>query len=216
MDCDSDYRPLVAILLAAGMISRIRIVLPNWNRISFGNGRRKYRRIMLHDRVPRLTKQTGRSGRWRNPSFTCPRFPGIHRRTGTQSGFFITEPNTGDYLIQLEKDRNRTTDEVIADIRKQIECTQPALRIDFGQVIGDMLGDLMTPVQPIAVKILAMMVYLLKVFLADSSLLTVKYPEQPMFLTAGHRRTVPLTPFRNLINYYNLGSARLPFNTNPD
>ena len=42
---------------------------------------------------------------------------------------------------------------MIADIRKQVEATQPALRIDFGQVITDMLGDLMTSVQPIEVKI---------------------------------------------------------------
>ena len=68
-------------------------------------------------------------------------------------GFFITEPNTGDYLIQLKKNRSRSTDEVIADIRKRVESTQPALRVDFGQVIGDMLGDLMTSVQPIEVKI---------------------------------------------------------------
>ena len=68
-------------------------------------------------------------------------------------GFFITEPNTGDYLIQLKKNRDRSTDEVTADIRKQIESTQPALRVDFGQVIGDMLGDLMTSVQPIEIKI---------------------------------------------------------------
>lgn len=75
------------------------------------------------------------------------------RRTGTQMGFFITEPNRGDYLIQLKTKRNRTTDEVINDIRQKIEATQPALRIDFGQVIGDMLGDLMSSVQPIEVKI---------------------------------------------------------------
>ena len=75
------------------------------------------------------------------------------RRTGTQMGFFITEPNTGDYLIQLRTDRSRTTDEVTSDIRKQIEATQPALRVDFGQVIGDMLGDLMTSVQPVELKI---------------------------------------------------------------
>ncbi|WP_321439205.1 efflux RND transporter permease subunit [uncultured Bacteroides sp.] len=75
------------------------------------------------------------------------------RRTGTQMGFFITEPNTGDYLIQLKKNRGRTTDEVINDIRSKIESTQPALRVDFGQVIGDMLGDLMSSVQPIEVKI---------------------------------------------------------------
>lgn len=75
------------------------------------------------------------------------------RRTGTQMGFFITEPNTGDYLIQLKKNRKRTTDEVIDDIRSKIESTQPALRVDFGQVIGDMLGDLMNSAQPIEVKI---------------------------------------------------------------
>jgi Cu/Ag efflux pump CusA len=82
-----------------------------------------------------------------------PEVEAYSRRTGTQMGFFITEPNTGDYLIQLKKDRDRSTEEVIEDIRKQVESTQPALRIDFGQVIGDMLGDLMTSVQPIEVKV---------------------------------------------------------------
>jgi multidrug efflux pump subunit AcrB len=61
------------------------------------------------------------------------------RRTGAQMGFFITEPNDGDYLIHLKDDRKRSTVDVIDDIRKQIEATQPALQIDFGQVIGDML-----------------------------------------------------------------------------
>jgi CzcA family heavy metal efflux pump len=75
------------------------------------------------------------------------------RRTGTQMGFFITEPNTGDYLIQLKKNHSRSTEEVITDIRQRVESTQPALRIDFGQVIGDMLGDLMASVQPIEIKI---------------------------------------------------------------
>jgi CzcA family heavy metal efflux pump len=75
------------------------------------------------------------------------------RRTGAQMGFFITEPNDGDYLIVLKDDRTRSTEEVIDDIRKRIEATQPALQIDFGQVIGDMLGDLMASVQPIEIKI---------------------------------------------------------------
>ncbi|HYM20153.1 MAG TPA: efflux RND transporter permease subunit [Candidatus Kapabacteria bacterium] len=82
-----------------------------------------------------------------------PEVESYSRRTGTQMGFFITEPNTGDYLIQLKKSRHRTTDEVIADIRTHIEAQQPSLRVDFGQVIGDMLGDLMTSVQPVEVKI---------------------------------------------------------------
>ena len=75
------------------------------------------------------------------------------RRTGAQMGFFITEPNDGDYLIVLKDNRSRSTEEVIDDIRKRIEATQPALQIDFGQVIGDMLGDLMASVQPIEIKI---------------------------------------------------------------
>jgi CzcA family heavy metal efflux pump len=84
---------------------------------------------------------------------STPEVAAYSRRTGTQMGFFITEPNKGDYLIQLKKKRDRTTSEVTNDIRHKIELSQPALRIDFGQVITDMLGDLMTSVQPIEIKI---------------------------------------------------------------
>jgi Cu/Ag efflux pump CusA len=82
-----------------------------------------------------------------------PEIKAYSRRTGAEMGFFITEPNTGDYLIQLRKDRKRTTNEVIDDIRLKIESTQPALDVDFGQVIGDQLGDLMASVQPVEIKI---------------------------------------------------------------
>jgi Cu/Ag efflux pump CusA len=75
------------------------------------------------------------------------------RRTGTQMGFFITEPNTGDYLIQLKKGHKKTTDEVISDLRAKIASTQPELVIDFGQVVTDMLGDLMESAQPIEIKV---------------------------------------------------------------
>lgn len=82
-----------------------------------------------------------------------PEVENYSRRTGTQMGFFISEPNTGDYLIQLKSKRTKTTDDVIEVLRQKIEATQPALKIDFGQVIGDMLGDLMASVQPVEVKI---------------------------------------------------------------
>jgi len=82
-----------------------------------------------------------------------PEVESYSRRSGTEMGFYITEPNKGDYLIQLKKDRDKSTEEVIDDIRKKIESTQPALRVDFGQVIGDMLGDLMASAQPIEIKI---------------------------------------------------------------
>ena len=84
---------------------------------------------------------------------SIPEYESYSRRTGAQMGFFITEPNYGDYLIQLKKNRKRTTEEVIDEIRKKVEASQPTLRIDFGQVINDMLGDLMASVQPIEIKI---------------------------------------------------------------
>jgi len=75
------------------------------------------------------------------------------RRTGTQMGFFITEPNRGDYLIQLKKTRDKTTEEVIGELRNKIAQTQPALVVEFGQVITDMLGDLTTSAEPIEIKL---------------------------------------------------------------
>ena len=82
-----------------------------------------------------------------------PEVESFSRRTGTQLGFFITESNDGDFLIQLKKNRSKTTEEVADDIRIRVEALLPGLQVDFGQVIGDMLGDLMASVQPIEVKI---------------------------------------------------------------
>ncbi len=84
---------------------------------------------------------------------TIPEVKTYSRRTGTEMGFFITEPYSGDYLIELYKDRSRTTEEVADDIRKKVESAVPALTADFGQVITDMLGDLMSSVQPIEIKV---------------------------------------------------------------
>jgi multidrug efflux pump subunit AcrB len=85
-----------------------------------------------------------------------PEVEAYSRRTGTQMGFFITEPNTGDYLIELKKDRKKTTEEVIHDLREKITAEQPVLanqKVEFGQVIADMLGDLTTSVEPIQIKV---------------------------------------------------------------
>jgi Cu/Ag efflux pump CusA len=84
---------------------------------------------------------------------TQPEVEAYSARLGTQMGFFITEPNRGDYLIKLKIKRNKTTTEVSDEIRKRIEEKIPQLTIDFGQVIGDMLGDLMNSVQPIEIKV---------------------------------------------------------------
>lgn len=82
-----------------------------------------------------------------------PSVEAYSRRTGTQMGFFITEPNRGDYLIQLKKNRQKSTAQVTDELRKNIEEIGLPLTVDFGQVITDMLGDLMSSVQPIEIKI---------------------------------------------------------------
>jgi len=84
---------------------------------------------------------------------SVPEVKTYSRRTGTEMGFFITEPYSGDYLIELTKNRERTTSEVSDEIRKKVESAVPALTVDFGQVITDMLGDLMKSVQPVEIKI---------------------------------------------------------------
>src|SRR5438445_1295801 len=48
------------------------------------------------------------------------------RRTGLELGLFVTEPNRGDFAVKLKPGHKRPTDEVIADLRKQIESSEPA------------------------------------------------------------------------------------------
>jgi len=84
---------------------------------------------------------------------SIPEVKTYSRRTGTQMGFFITEPNDGDYLIELDKNRSRTTEEITDEIRKGIEKSMPFLETDFMQVVTDMLGDLMDSGHPIEIKL---------------------------------------------------------------
>ncbi len=84
-----------------------------------------------------------------------PDVAGYSRRTGTQLGFFVTEPNRGDYVILLKpRSQRRPVDEVIDALRTGIARVEPAIHTDFGQLIEDDIGDLSGGVpQPIEVKI---------------------------------------------------------------
>lgn len=84
-----------------------------------------------------------------------PAVASYSRRTGEQLGFFITEPNRGDYVIKLKPRRERVGVETIMDdLRTRIGAVEPAINTDFGQLLEDNIGDLTggTP-QPIDVKI---------------------------------------------------------------
>ncbi len=82
-----------------------------------------------------------------------PEVSSYARQTGTQMGFFITEPNTGDYVISLKTKRSRSSDEITDELREKISATHPELRIEFGQVIGDLIGDLTNVPSPIEIKV---------------------------------------------------------------
>jgi CzcA family heavy metal efflux pump len=77
------------------------------------------------------------------------------RRTGTQLGFFITEPNRGDYVIKLKpRNQRRPVDEVVNDLRTRLNAVEPAIHTDFGQLIEDNISDLTGGVpQPVDVRI---------------------------------------------------------------
>ncbi len=82
-----------------------------------------------------------------------PEVESYSRRTGTQLGFFLTEPNNGDFLVKLRKNRSRSIEEVIADVRQRVESAAPALHIEFGQLMMDVIGDLTNNPSPVEVKI---------------------------------------------------------------
>lgn len=75
------------------------------------------------------------------------------RRTGAELGFFLTESNRGDYSVQLRPDRDRSAEAVIDQLRQRIEGRVPGLRVEFVQVLQDMIGDLSGNPSPVEIKL---------------------------------------------------------------
>jgi CzcA family heavy metal efflux pump len=78
----------------------------------------------------------------------------VSRRTGLQMGLAgVTENNTGDLTVKLKTKRDHSMDEVIDSVRAQIHARDPLLRVEFTQVLQDMVGDLSSAPEPIEVKL---------------------------------------------------------------
>ncbi len=84
---------------------------------------------------------------------SIPEVDSYSRRTGTQLGFFLTEPNTGDYLVKLKSKRSRSIYEVISEVREKINSSEPSLRGEFGQLMMDVIGDLTNNPSPVEIKL---------------------------------------------------------------
>jgi len=77
------------------------------------------------------------------------------RLTGARSGsgLELTELNQGDMLVRLKSVRSRPSDEVMSDVRGQIESSQPKLQVDLIQILQDGIGDIAGSPSPVEVKI---------------------------------------------------------------
>jgi multidrug efflux pump subunit AcrB len=83
-----------------------------------------------------------------------PEVESTSRRTGLQLGLAaVTEANTGDVLVKLKSKRDRDVEEIMAEVRGKIKQQEPALDMDFIQVLQDMIGDLSSAPEPIQIKL---------------------------------------------------------------
>lgn len=82
-----------------------------------------------------------------------PEVASYSRRTGLQLGGGITEANQGDFFIRLKKHRNRTIWQIMQSVRQRIHDQVPGLRVETGQLMEDLIGDLTAVPQPIEVKV---------------------------------------------------------------
>jgi CzcA family heavy metal efflux pump len=83
-----------------------------------------------------------------------PEVESTSRRTGLQLGLAaVTEANTGDIAVKLKRDRKRDGDEVIAEVREKVSKQHPMLKVEFVQLLQDMIGDLTSAPEPIEIKL---------------------------------------------------------------
>ena len=82
-----------------------------------------------------------------------PEVENTSRRTGLQLGLAaVTEANTGDISVKLKEDRHRSIDEIISEARAEIAKEEPAVDVEFTQMLQDMIGDLTSAPQPVQIK----------------------------------------------------------------
>ncbi len=82
-----------------------------------------------------------------------PEVESTSRRTGLQLGLAaVTEANTGDISVKLKAQRRRSIYAIMEQLRAEIAQQEPAISVDFTQVLQDMIGDLTSAPQPIQIK----------------------------------------------------------------
>jgi len=96
-----------------------------------------------------------------------PEVEGYSRRTGARLALAIAEPNKGDILVKLRRDRKRSTEEVKTELRRKLNRALPGIEWEFPGILADLVGDLTESPDPIEVKL----------FSPDTAWLMRKAPE---------------------------------------
>lgn len=82
-----------------------------------------------------------------------PELESYSRRTGARLALGISQAHKGDFLVKLKSKRQRKTDEVVAELRKQLNTSVPGLHWEFAGILGDLIGDLTWSPRPIEIKL---------------------------------------------------------------
>jgi CzcA family heavy metal efflux pump len=83
-----------------------------------------------------------------------PEIESFSRRTGLELGLAaVTEANRGDFAVKLKNKRSRSVDEITEELRAEIKEKEPAIEVEFVQVLQDMIGDLSNAPEPIQIKL---------------------------------------------------------------
>jgi len=138
---------LVGVSLFIGVVLLENDLLPEMDEGGFildyhtppGSSLAESNRILLH--IEKILQAT-------------PEVENTSRRTGLELGLAaVTEANRGDFTVRLKKDRDRGIEEIMDDVRGRIEQSEPAAKVEFVQVLQDMIGDLTSEPEPVVIKL---------------------------------------------------------------
>ncbi len=83
-----------------------------------------------------------------------PEVESSSRRTGLQLGLAaVTEANYGDILVKLKADRSRGIEQIMSELRERIAREEPAVSVEFTQVLQDMINDLTSAPEAVQIKL---------------------------------------------------------------
>ncbi|MDQ6717862.1 MAG: efflux RND transporter permease subunit, partial [Gemmatimonadota bacterium] len=84
-----------------------------------------------------------------------PEITGTSRRTGAELGLFATEQNRGDIAARLKPqgERSRSIFQVMDEVRTKVAESVPRLRVEFVEILSDVINDLAGGARPVEVKV---------------------------------------------------------------